>query len=78
MSIDLVIGRDHGKGAFRASININAKFTSGRNITIIFRIAHVQRKKKNGLVLGNTVVDPIGDRLNNICSGIFLGWTHEG
>ena len=36
MSIDLVIGGDHGKGAFRANIKINAKFTLGRNITRIF------------------------------------------
>ena len=26
MSIELVIGRDHGEGVFRASINMNAKF----------------------------------------------------
>ena len=36
MSIDLVIGGDHGKGAFIASINLNANFTSGRNITTLF------------------------------------------
>ena len=40
VSIDLVIGRDHGKGSFIASITINVRFTSGRNITKIFRLAH--------------------------------------
>ena len=78
MSIDLVIGGDHGKGAFRAIININAKFTSGRNTTRIFRLAHVQCKKDNCENMGNTVMAPIGDRLKNICAGRFLGGTHEG
>ena len=78
MSIDLVIGGDHGKEEFRSSININAIFTSGRNITIIFRLAHIQCKKDNGDILGNTVMASIGYRLNNICAGRFLGWTHEG
>ena len=41
MSIDLVIGGDHGKGAFIASININAGFTPGRNITRTFRLVHL-------------------------------------
>ena len=73
MSIDLVIGGDHGKGAFRASIKINEKNTIGRNITIIFRLAHVQCKKENGDIMGNTFMDPIGYRLKNICAGHFLG-----
>ena len=78
MSIDLVIGGNHGKGAFRASIKINARFTPGRNITIIFRLTHVQCKKENGEIMGNPVMDPVGDRLKNICAWHFLGWTHEG
>ena len=78
MSIDLVIGRDHGKGAFRAIIDINAKFTSGSHIPRIFRLAHVQCKKDNYEIMGNTVIAPIGSRLNNIYAGCFLGWTHEG
>ena len=78
MSIDLVIGGDHGKGAFRASIKINANFASGRNIIRIFRIAHVQCKKENCDILGSTVMAPIADRRKNICAGRFLGWTHEG
>ena len=41
MSIDLVFGSDNGKGAFRLSMNINETFTSGRNINIIFRVAHL-------------------------------------
>ena len=55
MTIVLLIGRDHRKGAFRASIKINAKFTSGRNITRIFRLAHVECKKYNGDILGNLI-----------------------
>ena len=78
MSIDLVLGGNHGKGAFREIIKINAKFTSGRNITIIFGLAHVQCKKDNGDIMGNIVMAPIGERLKNICAGRFLGWTHEG
>ena len=73
MSIDLVIVRDHGKGSFRASININANFTSGRNITRVFRLEHVQCKKDNGDIMGNIVMDLIGDRLKNICAGRFIG-----
>ena len=57
MSIDLVPGGDHGKGSFRASININAKIISGKNITRIFRLAHSQCKKYNGEIMGNTVID---------------------
>ena len=75
--IDILFGGDHGKRAFREIININAKFTSGRNVTRIFSLAYVQCKKYNGEIMGNTFMDPIGDRLNNICSGRFLGWTHE-
>ena len=78
MSIDIVIGGDHGKVEFRASMNIIAKFTSGRNITRISRLAHVQCKKNNGEILGNIVMYQIGERINNIFSGRFLGWTHEG
>ena len=61
MSIDLVIGGYYGKESFRAIININAKFTSGRNITRIFRLAHVHCKKDNGEIMGNTFTSPIGD-----------------
>ena len=78
MSIDLVIGGDHGKGVLRASIKSNAKFTSGINITRIFKLAHFQCKKNNGDIMGNTLIFPIGYRLNNICNGQFLGWTNEG
>ena len=78
MSIDLVIDGDYGKGEFRAIININTKLIPGRNITIISRLAHVQCRKDNDEITGNTVMAPIGDRLNNICAGNFLGWTHEG
>ena len=78
MSIDLVIGGDHGNGVFRVSINTNAKFTSGRNITRIFRLAHVYCKKDNGDIMGNKIMAPIGDKLKNICAGSFLGWTNEG
>ena len=78
ISIDLVIGGDYGKGLFRAIIEINSKFASERNITIIFRLAHFHCKKYTGDILVNTVMAPIGGRLNNICAGRFLGWTHEG
>ena len=78
MSIDLVIGGDHGKGAFRSSIMIYTHFISGRNITIIFRLANDHFKKDNDDIMGNTVIAPIGDGLNNICAGRFLGWRHEG
>ena len=77
MSTDLTIGGDHLKGAFRASIQLNQKFTSGRNITRIFRIAHVQCKKENGDILDNTAMTPIWNRLKNICSGHFLGCTNK-
>ena len=78
MSIELVIDRDHGKGEFRAIIKMNETFTSLRKITTIPRIAYFQCKKENCDILGNTVMDPIGESLNNICAGIFLGWTHRG
>ena len=74
---DLVIDGDHRKGAFRASININTKFTSVSKITRIFRLAHIQCKKDNGEILGNVFMDPIGYRLKHICAGHFLFWTHE-
>ena len=76
--MDLVSGRYYGKGAFRASINPNANFISGRNITRIFSLAHVQCKKDNGDILGNTFMAPIGGRINNSCAGKILGWSHEG
>ena len=60
MSIDLVIGRYHGKGAFKESIKINVKFTPGRDISKTFRISHVQCKKYNGEIVENTVMSPIG------------------
>ena len=69
MSIRLVICGYHGKGEFRASININANFTSGRYLTRIFSLVHVQCKKYNGENLGNTAVVPIWDRLKNIYAG---------
>ena len=59
MSIDLVIGGDHGKAAFIVSINIKANFTPGRNITIIFSLAHVQCRNYNGDIIGNKVMSPI-------------------
>ena len=72
MSIDLVIGGYHGKEEFRESMNINEILISGRNITRIFRLSHVQCKKYRGDVLRKTVMDTIGYSLNNICSSIFL------
>ena len=77
-SIEFLIGGDHRKGLFIASININAKFIPVRNITTIFRIVHFQCKKDNGEIMGNAVMAPIGYRLKNICACSFLGWTHEG
>ena len=77
MSTELTIGGDHLKGEFRASIHLNQKFTSGINITRIFRIAHVQCKKENGDILDNTAMTPIWNRLKNICSGHFLGCTNK-
>ena len=38
-----------------------------------FMIAHVQCKKDSGEIMGNTVMSPIQDMLNNICAGIFIG-----
>ena len=60
MPIDLVIGGDHGKVAFRESINPNITFTTGRNINIILRLAHVQFKKYNGEIMGNRGMERIG------------------
>ena len=78
VSIDLVIGGDHGNWSFRASGNINENFTSGRIISRIFSLAHVQCKKENGYIMGNTIMSPIGDSLKNIFSRCFHGLTHEG
>ena len=78
MPIVLVIFGYHGNGAFRAIINLNTKFSTGINITRIFRLAHVQCKKNNGYIMWNTVMEPIGYMINNICAGIFIGLTHEG
>ena len=75
--IDLALGRDHGKGAFREIINLNNIYTSGRNITRIFRIKNIQCKKDNDKILDNTVIDQIGDSLNNIFCGSFIGFKHE-
>ena len=72
------MGGNHGKGEFRASIKINETFTSGRKITIIFRIAKLQYKKENGKIMGNTVTSQIWYRPKNTCAGRFLGQTHEG
>ena len=73
MSIDLIICGDHGKGEFRAIKNINMEFIPGNNITIIFKITHVQCKKENCEILGNKIMYPIRNRLNNIFAWIFLG-----
>ena len=78
MSIDILVGEYRGRVSFIASINPNEKCTPGRNIAIIFSLAHVQCKNQNGDILGETVIAPMEDRLNNICDGIFLGWAHEG
>ena len=78
MSIDLVIDVDHGKGEFIASIKLNAKNISGRNVIIVFRLSRFQCKKENDEILGNTDMVPIWDRINNIFAGIFLGWKCEG
>ena len=78
MSIYLVIGGYHGKGAFRVSIKINAKITSGRNINRISRLALFQCKKYNGEIMGNIFMDTIRKRIKNICDGRFLGCIHEG
>ena len=77
MSIEPLIGGDHGKGSFRTIIKINAIFISGRNITRIFRLAHFQFKRYNGEILWNIAMPPIWFRLNNICARRFIGWTHE-
>ena len=45
--------------------------------TRIFMIVHVQCEKDNGEILGNAVMNPIWERVNNSCTGIFLDCTHE-
>ena len=72
MSIYIIIGRDHGWGAFRASIKLKENFTSGRNITIISRLSHANCNKDNGEILGNTGMSPIWYSLKNIFSEHFL------
>ena len=69
MSIDLAIVGDHGKGEFRASIKINEIFTPGRNITVIFRLTHVQRKKDNGDILGGG-----GCGINRVRANVYMCW----
>ena len=73
MSIDLVVGVYHGKGEFRASIKLNAKYTPGRNITIIFRLECFQGNMENGDIWGRTFMEPMGYMIKNTSSGRFLG-----
>ena len=77
MSIDLVVGVYHGKGAFRASIKLNMKYTPGRNIAIIFRLECLQCNMENGDIWGGTFMEPMGYMIKNTSSGRFLGWAHE-
>ena len=78
MSIDLVIGGDHGKRAYREIIKLNERITPGRKTITIFKLAHIRYNKKNGEIINIRVVYPIRDRINHICARSFIGWTHKG
>ena len=69
--IDIITGGDHGAGAFRCPICIVLKFTDGTYVQTECSIAHIQCKKDNGVVLENTIIDPLGDGLKELLQNPF-------
>ena len=61
-----ILGGDHGKGAFRATLKVVIRLTDGTEIVSRRRVAHIDCKKDTGVVIKNTINDKLRDGLKLI------------
>ena len=63
--IDIVVGSDHGQGAFRFTIKILYIINSGKRHESIQTVGYILCKKDNDIILSNSIIKDLGD-FNNL------------
>ena len=68
--IDIVIGGDHGRGAFRFLMKMLYIINNGTRHERIQPVGYILCKKDNGIILKNTIIKDIGDSINSLNESI--------
>ena len=61
--IDIVVGGDHGQGAFRFPVKILYTMNNGNRHESIQPVGYILYKKDNEVILKNTIIKDIGDSI---------------
>ena len=61
--IDIVVGGDHGQGAFRFPMKILYIMNNEKRYESIQPVGYILCKKDNGLILKNTIIKELGDSI---------------
>ena len=61
--IDIVVGGDHGQGAFRFSMKILYTINNGNIHESIQSVGYILYKKDNGIILKNTIIEDLGNSI---------------
>ena len=64
--IDIVVGGDHGQGAFRFPMEILYIMNNGNRHESIQPMGYILCKKDNGIILKNTIIKYFGDSINSL------------
>ena len=62
--INIVVGGDHGQGAFRYSMKILYIMNSGKIYESIQPVDYILCQKDSGMILKNTIIKDLGDSTN--------------
>ena len=64
--IEIVVGGDHGQGAFRFPMKILYAMNNGIRHESIQPVGYILCKKDNGIILNNTTIKDPGDSINSL------------
>ena len=64
--IDIVVGGDHGQGAFRFPMKILYIMKDDTRHESIQPVGYILCKKDNGIILKNTIIKDLGDSINSL------------
>ena len=62
--IDIVVGGDHGQGAFRFPMKILYIMNDDTRHESIQPVGYILCQKDNGIILKNTIIKDLGDSIN--------------
>ena len=64
--IGIVVGGDHGQGAFRFPMKILYIMKDDTRHESIQPVGYILCKKDNGIILKNTIIKDLGDSINSL------------